>query len=360
MSTTGRVRLVPCPGWAGVNAVYVADGGSHGDQDVSRDGVQPQRTSLVASESQNIGTRNTETSLCVYFFGDDVGSVSTEYNLDARSVATHLFAAFPGTHTLVMVVPSRYEAGWACYDNFLEHDASTWDLSGFHGRGKYTCRVGKACRQLFSILEHLDLLGGIGSWSLLGFSKGGLVLNQILTEIGDEGFVEDMGDVMKKFYLDSLEAVHFLDVGNPLNSGVYITPSDSLRGRYEIVIHLTERQCLQMESNKGILDELINLATWDPGSVVIVVYDPRVSRDGPRRAEMRAMPPPPTFETPRCLAEKVVRALSGPDTRDAVLVDVVDEELERPQGLSTSDWNSRALFLSHCRVHEYIGLYTRL
>ena len=71
------------------------------------------------------------------------------------------------------VLPSRYEAGFACFDSFLERVTRSGEPLGYRGAGL------RALRQLAS------LLAAAGSWEpglpvhLVGFSKGGIVLNQV-------------------------------------------------------------------------------------------------------------------------------------------------------------------------------------
>ena len=110
--------------------------------------------------------------LVVYFGGDDISAVTAAYSVTPTDVARELQRAFRNRpfSTLVIVCPSRYEAGFACYDNFLPHEP--WDVNGCHGLGTYSNSDSafKACRQLYGLME---LVGCVDTttWTLVGFSK---------------------------------------------------------------------------------------------------------------------------------------------------------------------------------------------
>lgn len=103
--------------------------------------------------------------IVVYFVGDDVGHFHgchpdiLRFGTDDDYVAEHVLGkAFPTASIILIIRPCRYEAGFACYDNFIEYDR--WDVAGDHIKynGKsssqwvYTCATKKACRQLYGLM----------------------------------------------------------------------------------------------------------------------------------------------------------------------------------------------------------------
>eukprot|EP00191_Tetraselmis_sp_GSL018_P022498 CAMPEP_0177627324 /NCGR_PEP_ID=MMETSP0419_2-20121207/31141_1 /TAXON_ID=582737 /ORGANISM="Tetraselmis sp., Strain GSL018" /LENGTH=124 /DNA_ID=CAMNT_0019128467 /DNA_START=319 /DNA_END=689 /DNA_ORIENTATION=+ len=100
---------------------------------------------------------------------------------------------WPGAEILV-VMPSRLEAGASCFDHFLTSTSLTGEPLEYAGQEL------KAIGQLWSLIGAAGLLGSewqeaavaeLGGQSqsaeapeiiLVGFSKGGVVLNQILAD----------------------------------------------------------------------------------------------------------------------------------------------------------------------------------
>ena len=187
------------------------------------------------------------------------------------------------------VLPSRLEACYACFDHWL----SKTTLSGGHplpdapgcmsASKRKACSTGeplgypvrplRALKQLQSLLDDAQLAPGGGhSWPvhLIGFSKGGVVLNQVLAELSQPCNEPEvvclrqvcLCNIQVQSYpaepaltvcpaLQSLREIHFCDVG--LNSrGVFLTDPRDLQNlaqemkqslpHLSIMLHGTPRQ----------------------------------------------------------------------------------------------------------------------
>lgn len=189
-------------------------------------------------------------SIVLFFVGDyiqDSGAHPDVTRLQQpSSIIEALQQRFPGSDVLV-IAPSRFEGGCACYDNFLD---GKWDLMGEPMRrtGGYRGSNLKAARQLCSVVKSafhqldLSVFEQEGkSWNplyVVGFSKGGVVLNQLLADIaakgadlrkqsggGGEQQQQEEEDVLAM--LLAIRQVHYLDVG--LNCpGAYLTDTQTL------------------------------------------------------------------------------------------------------------------------------------
>ena len=125
----------------------------------------------------------------------------------------------------VMVVqPTRYEPpgqanAYACYDNFLERSTWTGDPIGYH------TEQGKGLKHLAAILQEAETKHGMVEdlpVTLIGFSKGCVVLNQLLTELA---VLVDGGSNTGLRSRGRIHAIHFVDAG--LNRpGAYPTDMD--------------------------------------------------------------------------------------------------------------------------------------
>ena len=196
------------------------------------------------------------TDIVIYFVGDDVGHFHgchpdiIRFGTDDAYVAEHVLAkTFPTAKTIIIIRPCRYEAGFACYDNFIEYDR--WDVAGdhikYHGKGLpskwvYTTRTNKACRHLYGLVKGYIDKDLSERWTLVGFSKGGMVVNQILTELSrmTQPCPPDHQDWVH--FMNNLNQVHYVDVG--LNCpGAYIWDDDVIQG---IALH-----CKRMHLHGG-------------------------------------------------------------------------------------------------------------
>ena len=111
-----------------------------------------------------------------------------------QDLALLLARRWPSCHAIV-VHPPRSMDGFSCYDHWLRHMSETGDpVDG------YDAVNGTACRHLAAQLEQLQSdLPGFGKASplhLLAFSKGAVVLNQLLAELGGEAAASN--DLMER------------------------------------------------------------------------------------------------------------------------------------------------------------------
>lgn len=143
--------------------------------------------------------------------------------MDPDGMLDVLQEKFPSRDVMV-VQPTRYEPpgqanAYACYDNFLERSTWSGDPIGYH------TEQGKGLKHLTAILEEAEGAHGMGKdlpVTLIGFSKGCVVLNQLLTELA---VVADGASPTGPGYGARIHAIHFVDAG--LNRpGAYPTGID--------------------------------------------------------------------------------------------------------------------------------------
>lgn len=186
-----------------------------------------------------------------------------EPDVQARCIASR----FPNTWATVVISPSRTEAGAACFDHFFEKLTLTGEPLG------YKPGMFKASSQLCSLLMNSGLLvsdsvsDDLASNArkfppcvVIGFSKGGIVLNQLLTEMAGCNMTvssdQQPGQMQRcpssascsAELLQSITEFHFLDTG--LNCrGAHLTDS-------EIISALGA--AMKEEKDKSIADVLGN------------------------------------------------------------------------------------------------------
>ena len=209
--SVNKLFCLPClddvpqlqPSGAASIAASVDQGGSQ--LEISRGG-QPQGRSPAAG-------------VVVFFVGDRLEAMGLPPRVlelqDPKIQAALMAEKFSGS-SVVVVIPSRYEGGYASYDHFLHRTTATGEPLGYTAGGSAGF---KAAAQLASLLtsvglwpeggkassSHTDQLTSSGATSeaalgptsrggdvsvptaihLVGFSKGGVVLNQLLTELAE-------------------------------------------------------------------------------------------------------------------------------------------------------------------------------
>lgn len=195
--------------------------------------------------------------LVAYFPGDRIERFGVDPEIqrlqDPWEVANLLAGKFPN-HTVVLVTP-RLEACCSCYDHFLGTMTLTGEPLEYRGSSF------KASEQLSSLLEHAAGVcpgAPFPPCHVVGHSKGGVVLNQLLAELA--AFAEEKGAQFElkdrpmspcAAFLTNLQQFHYLDAG--LNChGAYLTnpPAFSALGQWqalkqsklEVVLHGTPRQ----------------------------------------------------------------------------------------------------------------------
>ncbi|KFM27557.1 hypothetical protein F751_4136 [Auxenochlorella protothecoides] len=157
----------------------------------------------------------------VYFGGDQIhqhGVDGVIIDLQSPTKVAKLLCSSSGGAAVYSIEPSRREAGSACYDNFLHGCTLSGEPLG------YKAGPLKALPQLLALLigagwEHR----GGGRVDLIAFSKGGVVLNQILTELAelashgsstplDEPGTSNAAENVHQL-TSALQTVQYLDVG---------------------------------------------------------------------------------------------------------------------------------------------------
>ncbi|KAL3892738.1 MAG: hypothetical protein SGPRY_014835, partial [Prymnesium sp.] len=124
----------------------------------------------------------------------------------AERLTSKLASRLPGWST-VLVLPPRSVDGFSCYDcGFLD----AVNITGDPLNGAYSTD-GSCCSHVLSLLRYAsETYAGLASKPvhLLGFSKGGVVLNQILAEWGAEEIQPDPAQLLL-----SAASLSFLDPG---------------------------------------------------------------------------------------------------------------------------------------------------
>lgn len=208
----------------------------------------------------------------VYFVGDDVGNrygchpEVLRLGTDVKFIAEHVLArAFPTSSCIVMIIPCRYEAGFACFDNFIEY--VSWSLCGNHIQenpgGEYISCTQKGVRQLYDLLSSLPIPKKMYKrWLMAGFSKGGICVNQVLTDISAVVSLTNQNPL--RTFCEGLCQVHYIDVG--LNCpGAFITNNSVIQGlrnigTCRIRMYATQRQVGGCdERSKRIWHEMVQM-----------------------------------------------------------------------------------------------------
>ncbi|EKX54170.1 hypothetical protein GUITHDRAFT_132566 [Guillardia theta CCMP2712] len=137
-----------------------------------------------------------------------------------------------------VIEPTRVQDGvWSCFDNFMESTRSGEPTKGYAQQGKALLQLSSLLRSTMRSVPEIEKeLCDLGRTVLVGFSKGGVVLNQMLAELsagtaksssselqlqedGDMSNGNSQDDSEKRVLIDE---VHYVDAG--LNSrGAYLT-----------------------------------------------------------------------------------------------------------------------------------------
>ena len=117
--------------------------------------------------------------ILVYFGGDRIEQFGADPEItrlqDPMEVCSIMARKFPGCD-VVLVTPSRVEAGCVAYEHFFCKLTLTGEPLGYHGSSY------KASDQLYSLLLAAGVVGGGSPFppvTVVGFSKGGVLLNQV-------------------------------------------------------------------------------------------------------------------------------------------------------------------------------------
>ena len=138
-----------------------------------------------------------------------------------EDLAIGLAARFPTCHAVV-VHPPRNVNGFSCYDGFLMRLNETGDpVDGYDSDG--TC-----CSHILALLGQVEQrCPGVGAapLHLLGFSKGGVVLNQCLAELG----AADVERAAPRELLEATASFTWLDPGLNRPGPILLADDSSLR-----------------------------------------------------------------------------------------------------------------------------------
>ncbi|XAR63255.1 hypothetical protein NMG60_11023131 [Bertholletia excelsa] len=215
----------------------------------------------------------------IFVNGDRVvgtGDPVIERLSDLQRIAEILVSKFRGSINAYVVEASTFKGPFAVYKDFIPFvnsrgDPKSYSPAGFPASTSIVSLLSNCLRKVNTLLldrqEKKNQVGEPASslhqpkTIILGFSKGGTVLNQLVTELGlsertNKGHVDILEDDLivprsKEILLDSIKEIHYVDVG--LNStGAYITDSDVIRQISErlrqgaagirFVLHGTPRQ----------------------------------------------------------------------------------------------------------------------
>ncbi|XP_010518096.1 PREDICTED: UPF0565 protein C2orf69-like isoform X2 [Camelina sativa] len=251
---------------------------------------------LSSSSSSKILTVPSENA--IFFHGDrvqDTGSPVIERLYDLQKVAEIIVSKFGNSVNAWVVEASVFDGPFAIYKDFVP-SVNQWEEpksylpTGFPASSSIVSLLSSCLHEAKNLIlkegKQVCLIDQIASVHhcprtiVLGFSKGGVVINQLMSEISslDINFAEPMSQhdkiqiipASKDSFLNSISQVHYIDVG--LNSsGAYITDhnlvqrisqriaqrADSLR----IVIHGTPRQWCDKQRGwiRKEKDELLRL-----------------------------------------------------------------------------------------------------
>eukprot|EP00743_Colponemidia_sp_Colp-15_P011215 GILK01012478.1.p1 GENE.GILK01012478.1~~GILK01012478.1.p1 ORF type:complete len:268 (-),score=38.41 GILK01012478.1:242-1045(-) len=156
--------------------------------------------------------------LMVFFPGDitdwEVNTIPEFKKYSLEGLQAILSSKFPFA-TIMIIRPNQYTQQFACYTNFLDVDILGSPRNG------YDCQ-GHATRYLMRLLarakeEYHDEGFLTHKIALLGFSKGGVVLNQLVAESAQED---------QQPFWSRVSSIHYLDVGVNL-AGAYLQDIDS-------------------------------------------------------------------------------------------------------------------------------------
>ncbi|KAF8045311.1 hypothetical protein N665_5211s0002 [Sinapis alba] len=229
----------------------------------------------------------------IFFHGDrvrDTGNHVIERLYDLQKVAEIIVSKFGNSVNAWVVEASFFNGPFAVYKDFVPSvnrygEPTTYSPNGFPASSSIVSLLCSFLQEAESLVlkEGKDVclknsLAQCPSTILLGFSKGGVVMNQLLSEMSyletnSAGEHDEIGIIpaSKEGFLNSISQVHYIDVG--LNSsGAYITDHSVVqrisqrlaRGRansVRVFIHGTPRQWRD-EQRGWILkekDELVRL-----------------------------------------------------------------------------------------------------
>ncbi|PON70193.1 hypothetical protein TorRG33x02_257430 [Trema orientale] len=209
----------------------------------------------------------------IFFSGDRV--VGTENPVierlsDLQNIAEVLVSKIAGSVNAWVIEASMFSGPFAVYKDFIPSvnqrgEPKSYDPTGFPASSSVVSLLSNCLKEAKSVILQRHKESNLASISgsqfhrpktlIFGFSKGGTVVNQLVTELGfselgscrDQTRVEEEHHQIipstKESFLNSITEIHYVDVG--LNSiGAYITDSN--------LIEKISRHLAQGEGDEGI------------------------------------------------------------------------------------------------------------
>ncbi|XP_024032809.1 uncharacterized protein LOC21404685 [Morus notabilis] len=225
---------------------------------------------------------NVPSANAIFFSGDRVagtGNPVIERLSDLQNIAQILVSKIGGSVNAWVVEASVFNGPFAVYKDFIPSvnhwgEPKSYNPTGFPASGSVVSLLSDCLKEVSSVLSQRHKESSQVSISerqlnqpktfIFGFSKGGTVVNQLVTELGfldlrtseDPPQLEEHPRIIprtKESLLNSIVEIHYVDVG--LNSiGAYITDGDVVErisrrlaqgegdGRIRFVLHGTPRQ----------------------------------------------------------------------------------------------------------------------
>ncbi|CAA7050637.1 unnamed protein product [Microthlaspi erraticum] len=248
--------------------------------------------SLCLSSSSSSKNLAVPSANAIFFHGDRVretGNHVIERLYDLQKVAEIIVSKFGNSVNAWVVEASLYNGPFAIYKDFVPSvnrcgEPKSYSPIGFPASSSIVSLLSTFLHEVLSSSKSLTLINPVESADhhcprtiVLGFSKGGVVMNQLLSEMS---FLEETSTgiherneiipASKESFLNSISEVHYIDVGLN-NFRAYITDQNVVHrisqrlaqgaNMLRVVLHGTPRQWCD-EQRGWILkekDELVRL-----------------------------------------------------------------------------------------------------
>lgn len=202
----------------------------------------------------------------IFFNGDRVegtGNPVIEMLSDPQKIAEIQLSKFGGSVNAWVIEASTFNGPFAVYRDFIPSINSWGDPNSYNSEG-FPASRSTVTLLLHCLREARTIIAGgqeeqhqakistscshLPKTILLGFSKGGTVLNQLVTELAftpinvSHVSIHEDDEIIpssKERFLNSIREIHYVDVG--LNSqGAYLTDNDVLERISKRLVHVDE------------------------------------------------------------------------------------------------------------------------
>ncbi|XP_062073210.1 uncharacterized protein LOC133777556 isoform X2 [Humulus lupulus] len=228
--------------------------------------------SLSLSPSSNSPIMPLSTN-AIFFSGDRVMGIENpviERFSNLQNIADIMVSKIGGSVNAWVIEASLFNGPFAVYNDFIPSvnqrgEPKSYDPTGFPASRSTVSLLSNCLQEAKSAMAHKHKDPSLASISglqfcrpktlIFGFSKGGTVVNQLVTELGfaksrscqdrtqTEDEIQQIIPYMKEDFLDSIAEIHYVDVG--LNSvGAYITDG--------YLVEKLSRHLEQVQGDKGI------------------------------------------------------------------------------------------------------------